>query len=179
MKFLFIGLLFFNVAFAQDGSLPINQKGIVEFSDVVVVDSMSADKLYSKAKLFIAKSFVSGKHVTQLEDDAAKTIVINGRIVVLMKGFMVTNLEGGTFKFQLTIACKDNKYKYSFTDFTHEGADVTGYRSHDLGPIEKSKSGDMAISKKQWDNYKDQVRDNITILISALKKVMADKSDDW
>ena len=61
-------------------TIPKNVQGMYEYTEVVKVDSCSADKLYSNAKLFIVDAFKSGKEVTQLNDDNTKTIAASGNV---------------------------------------------------------------------------------------------------
>ena len=89
MKLLLIAFLLIPfVSHYQSDSIPINADGKYEYSEVVNVDSASAQKLYSNAKIFIVTAFKSGKAVTQLNDDAAKTVAGNGTDQVFTKGLV-------------------------------------------------------------------------------------------
>lgn len=63
MKKLFICLFtvsFAASAFCQSDSIPRNDEGKFEYTEVVKMDSAIAGKLYSNAKLFIVTAFKSG-----------------------------------------------------------------------------------------------------------------------
>jgi len=155
-------------------SLPVNKEtGLVDFTEVINVDSVPAKKLYSNAKIFIAKAFVSGKHVTQLNDDESSTIVGHGK-VELTANNGIFKQPGGWFDFTITIRCKDGRYKYSITDFRHEGYPAVGYKwtAADQGPIENIKPQDKQFPPKQWLDYKRQAYIAILPLIADLKKFM-------
>jgi len=49
----------------KQGLFPVNNNGEIEYTEVVKVDSTSADVLYSRAKMTIAQSFKSAKNVIQ------------------------------------------------------------------------------------------------------------------
>lgn len=172
------------VSIAQTDTLPVNKEtGLVDFTDVVTVDSASASKLYSNARIFVASVFNSGKAVTELTDEGTNTVIGNAKISVIMrKTLFFEKSPGGWFKFRLTIQCKEGKYKYSFTNFDHIGYPVEGFRSKDLGNIEKPKLGVMSISLKQWNDYKSQVNSIVQSMIDELKRYMtshASQTKDW
>lgn len=164
---LFAALLISMHSFAQMDTLPVNpDTHLVDFTEVVKVDSATAKVLYSNAKLYMANAFVSGKAATQLNDDENFTIVGNGYISVGVSTMLGKKPCGG-FDFKVTIQCKDGRYRYSFTGFNHSasGGDA-------CGPIEKAKSGNFDVTKKDWNNWKDMVRSQINTTIVDLKKYM-------
>lgn len=148
------------------------------FSEVVSADSVSATTLYSNAKLFIANAFVSAKNVTQLEDENSNTIVVKGLFILPLKNmpYSFSYLKTFTTNFKLQIQAKDNKYKYTLSDFVVQDNPV---KSGDLSlPYEKAK-GELAQKqhKKVWDNMKQTTYDYVTDFILNLKKNMINNSD--
>jgi hypothetical protein len=97
-------------------TIPKNAQGMYEFTEVVKLDSASADKLYSNAKLFIVDAFKSGKDVTQLNDDNSKTIAASGNDKIVTKGFVGSAIDKRV-KFRILIQCKDGRYKYTINNF--------------------------------------------------------------
>lgn len=145
--------------------MPVNADGKVEFTEVVTVDSASAQTLYSRAKLFVTNAFVSGKDVTQMNDDAAFTTVVKGSTKPSL-GLGAT--REGLVTFKMTIQCKDGRYKYSLTDFLHEGAQYSG------GALENEKPdcGTFFLPKSSWNKLKKQVAETVTLMADNLKKDM-------
>lgn len=136
--------------------------------EVVTVDSVSADKLFSRAKVFITSAFKSGKDVTQLVDEKENNIVAKGKMIVSL------SLMKNPVRFAVSIQCKDNRYKYSFSDFVYE------YDPGSISPSHEFKlDGDKprAFSKKQWTSIKEQATDIVKEMIIKLKKQMAINSD--
>ena len=155
--------------FAQNDSLPKNEEGIIEYKDIVTVESATADQLYSRGKLFVAQNFKSGKEVTQMNDDAGKQIVGNGTLAVTFRALGSVH-PGGFVSYRLTIQCKEGKYRFTIKEFTHDGVG----NLNDGGPLEKE--GVKNIFKKDWKGIKDQTNTKILKLISALKNYMSGKS---
>lgn len=148
------------------------------FSEVIKVDSVSAATLYSNAKLFIANAFVSAKNVTQLEDENSNTIVVKGLFILPLKNmpYSFSYLKTFTTTFKLQIQTKDNKYKYTLSDFVVQDNPV---KSGDLSlPYEKGK-GEIAQKqhKKVWDIMKQTAYDYTTNFILNLKKDMLKNND--
>lgn len=179
MRYLLIFATFLTVnAYAQSDTLPLNEKGRVEFTEVIAVDSATDLQLFSRAKEFVATNFVSGKKVTDLEDEINKTIIVKGRVKLSTK-LIMSGSDGGTFKFILEIRCKNGKYKYNFYDFMHEGAITDSYMRHSHGAIENEKPAHTSLPKKEWNKFKMQVLTEIKNAIAVLKTTMAKKQADW
>lgn len=142
------------------------------FIEVVNIDSTSAATLYSRAKLFIANSFVSAKDVVQLADDDTKTVVC--------KGAYETN-GLGSVKFKLTIQCKDNRYRYTITDFTHiayfTNISFTGGELENKFPD----CGRMNMIMSQWKTIKGFAYRAAVNTIAQMKVAMkgSGANDNW
>jgi hypothetical protein len=180
MNKLFFLLFFFpGLALSQSDNKEVkfpmdSSTGKITFIEVVNVDSATADQLYSRAKLFVADSYKSNKAVTQLNDDAAKTVLIKPIIINHAKGFG----EYGYTSYQFTIQCKDNKYRYIITDFYHHGREYAMNKMKDGGPLEQDEA--RGNNKKTWQQIKQEDFDDINNLIAELKKAMTSKSNsDW
>lgn len=146
--------------------------GQEKYTEVVAVDSATADHLYSRAKIFVTNAFVSGKEVTELTDDQGKTIITKGNFSVRPHGM---GSAQSYVKFRLSIASKDRRYRYSFSDiiFVYQAGSVTKVNEADINEVEAK-----GVTKKQWTNVQDQVKETISKLIGDLKKQMEVK-DDW
>lgn len=143
--------------FCQTDTLPKNADGKYEYTGVVNVDSASADKLYSNAKLFIADNFKSGKDVTQLNDDYSKTVIGRG-------------IEHSV-KFKITIQCKEGKYRYVVEDFEYI------YEGVNNGiPLEDEKRLKHYMTKNMHGAALERTSLDTKTLITNLKKHMASQS---
>lgn len=165
-------------AFSQTDSIPKNEQGNYEYSDVVQVDSASAQKLYSNAKIFSVTAFKSGKDVTQLNDENAKTVAGNGTMRVYFKGYLNSGIDYFV-KFKLIIQCKDERYKYTFNNF--EFAAATARVSFSI-PVEDDQRLKHYATNKMKAQLLEQINNNVKQMIQTLKKTMASKTEstqDW
>ena len=93
MKKLVIILLFFIAHLsirAQESSidvssLPLDETGKVNYTEVIAVDSLSADNLFLNSKQFFVDVFKSAKSVIQIEDKESKVIIGKGNSAFIMK----------------------------------------------------------------------------------------------
>jgi|SRR6185312_6067628 len=172
-KIILVALMLPMFCFAQKDAIPKNADGNYEYTEVVNVDSASAEKLYSNAKLFIVDAFKSGKDVTQLNDDISKTVAGTGAIQIYLKG-----LTSGTqyVSFKLNIQCKDGRYKYDFSNFQY---DLVYYGDDHLFALEDAKRIKRNMVGKQYEQAMQQVSDGMKDLIDKLKIKMASKGSDW
>ena len=180
---IFLFLLFSISTFGQV-TLPIDEiTGKAVFTDVISLDSISAENIYNRAKLFIANNYNSTKNITDLSDDKSHSLVLKAYTTTHFKSWGGI-YEAGGFNYVFKIYCKDGRYKYEISDLTHTGI-YDKQNSSSGGAIENEKPacGTMHISKAQWDYIKKDCVSNIEELIKALKQSMEKKSEmekkDW
>jgi hypothetical protein len=165
--------------FSIGQDLPKNSEGRIEYASVVTVDSASADQLYSKAKLFIAEMARSAKNITQLNDDATHTILIKGLFPIYYTS-LKKEWPYGDVRAMVKVECKDGKFRYSITDLWHE-YEKAQY-NYSGGPLESDKPacGTLLMTKKVWENVKENADKEIRSYIDSLKNAMVSKKNtDW
>ena len=159
-------------------SIPKNAEGLYEYTDVVNVDSASAAKLYSNAKLFIVDAFKSGKDVTQLNDENAKTVVGSGTTHIFFKGIMGSAIEK-FLSFKIFLQCKEGRYKYTISNFEFI---MVGTMVNATIALEDEKRLKHYITKNQVVQLKQQISNNLDILIKDLKNHLSSQTGstkDW
>jgi hypothetical protein len=164
--------------------LPIDKNsGKTIFTEVISLDSVSAENMYNRARLFVVNNFNSAKNVTDLSDDKSHSIVLKAYTTTHFKSWAGL-FEAGGFNYTLKIYCKDGRYKYEISDLIHTGIyDAQNNSSGGAIENEKPACGTMHISKGQWDYIKNDCVSNIEELIKTLKQSMLNKSEmekkDW
>lgn len=164
--------------FSQTDTLPKNADGKYEYTAVVNVDSASADKLYSNAKMFVALSFKSGKDVTQLNDDAGKTVIGSGNTPTTLNVGFGTSVASAV-KFTFIIQCKDNRYKYSISEFQYYN---TGDRSSTKALEDKSYFDKNKTGRRFFRSLSEQISVSMKSLLTQLTTFMSSenkKTKDW
>jgi len=184
MKYLplFILVILSPNLYAQESTrLPVNQSGMVEFTKVITVDSVTGKELYSRARLFVANSFRDSKEVTQLEDAESLTLVTKGLFPRLYTWPMNKNI-GGNVRFKFTIQCKDGRFRYSVSDLVHEDTYTAMGFNYSGGPLglEKAECG-KCMTKKTWDGIKSKTSKDIQAFLVDLEKSMTQQktADNW
>ncbi|HEY8688273.1 MAG TPA: DUF4468 domain-containing protein [Chitinophagaceae bacterium] len=143
-------------------------------TEVVNVDSISVQTLYSRTKLFIAENFKSAKTVIQLDDPETKTLVVKGGVTPYIKNAFAGRTYGISM-FTLKIQCKDNKYKYTLSDIYHEKVSTDEYSG---GSFENDKPacGTAFLNNKAWHKIKDNSIEKINNLIALMKVQVSSKN---
>ena len=111
-------LAFSCIAIAQDyikSVFPLKD-GKVVYTAVVPVDStLTADKLYSNAKIWAYSVFRNHNNAIVLDDYMGKILVIEART---SKGFKDRNVWIFNYDFKITLEFRDNRWKYKIYDIT-------------------------------------------------------------
>lgn len=181
MKKLLTSLFIFATisAFGQV-QFPINENGEIEYSEVVRVDStISADQLYSRAKMVIADLFNSAQSVIQNDDATNKQILVKGKISADYSWGMAS--APGHVDFTMTIFCKGGRYKYSIKPQQH----TASYRgtNYNGGSLlnEKPDCGTFNMPKSYWEKIKINADATFKSFTTTLKQKMNENSqkEDW
>jgi hypothetical protein len=150
----------------------------ITYTDVVKVDSASAQDLYSRGKYFVANAFKNAQAVSMLNDDQATTIVCKGTMKAYMKSLGLHQF--GYISFTLKIFCKDGRYKYVITDLVHSNPGQKNPSDGGALEDEKADCGGFYLPKKNWQQIKSYADGDIFLLLEELKKTLAvNQKNDW
>jgi len=118
MKNTILLLIFSSLTFSIFGQnklldiLPI-QDGIVTYTGIVQVDSISKNTLYLRAKQWFVKTYKSAKDVIQLDDKENGEITGKGN-------FQISYYTRDSYiNHTVSIYVKEGRYKYIITQFTY------------------------------------------------------------
>ena len=165
MKHLIIFFLLTSACYSQEKTkeIPPLENGLIVYSDVVKVDSVSATELYNRAKKWIALRYKSANDVIQIDNKEDKILIGKGNFNI--KYYTRNPVIGHTIQ----IETREERYKYTISNFIY--SDNKG----DSFAIEKFPKG-WAGKRKLYRT----IDDKINTLISDLKKVIATEvDDDW
>lgn len=125
---------------SQINVLPINSiSGKIVFTDVIQIDNATSKELFYRAKQWLAKTYVSVKNVTQMEDIDQGTLMVKAIIPVYTTFAVKAKL--GVVSYTFTISVKDNRYRYVISDLWHDTLYNTGPGSAINTP------GDLTLEK--------------------------------
>jgi hypothetical protein len=151
----------------------------VAYAEVVTVDSISKDELYTRAREWFAKTYRSSQSVIQMDDKSSGKIVGKGseRGQVYAAPLIYNPF---TERYTISITVKDNKYRYEITDFTTQ-VDRNQYGTppelplYDFAYNQKWKSSDGTY-RKVVKGYIEKTAYIGSSLSESLKKAMSAKS---
>jgi Domain of unknown function (DUF4468) with TBP-like fold len=173
-RLLLLLFLFPFQVFCQGDIMPRNAEGKYEYQGDVKVLYAPADLLYNNAKKFIVVAFKSRKDFTQLNDNFNKTVIGKGTMTILFKGLKTSGFSTYV-RYTISIACKDDHYKYSIKDFLfYDRPQISGtVAMEDESYWVKDKA-----HNKQWPYIKQQIAADVASEISLMKKTMANLGSD-
>ena len=153
-----ISLPFF-ATFAQDLIIS-SETGLVTYEVIVKVDSIKADKLFSKAKIWVIENFKNPK-LKEVERSLIATVfVLNVNI-----GLGVTN----PFYHDVKIKIKDGAIKMVIDNIYNE-------IGHDTA--ERLFIKDGVVTGKSQKKWLKQINDNCVLLGKSLQQSI-EKKDEW
>ena len=164
--------------FAQEAkpyNLPINPDSKKIMYREVVEEQGTPSYLYNKAIEWFGYYYLNAQSVYSVQDKVNGKIEGLGRMKIYYadEASGVTR-DGGIIVYQIKIELKENKYRYTLTDFSLK----TASRS----PIEKWLNKSDPAYNSNWDSYLYQVDTTMQRLISTMKEKMKPtvvKKDEW
>ncbi len=130
--------------------------GMINYTRVVNIDSASKDDLYKRAKNWVVHNYVSPKNVIQVDDKEEGKIICTGTFVIHFGG------KTPSIRHTLEIDVKDNKYRYSMTNF---------YYMDDNANFAAENYPSMWLSKKGfYSRLEDATGEYIKSIIQAMQK---------
>lgn len=189
MKNLFLLLLILNFsANAQDFTefeLPINDDGIVTFSDVVKIPGATTESLYSSGREWFVTTFKSADDVLQMDDRTAGKLIGKAYSEIPVgSGISATTTR---LYYTVKLYFKEGRYKYEFTDLYYL-AYANQYNTNPQNtPVEsiiidylKKKNGKVRTLNAQYktETVKTMKRMIENIRMAIAKETAAD-DDDW
>ena len=146
------------------GLLPIVD-GKVYYSGIVPVKDVSADKLYIRARSWVAKAFVNSQKVIQMEDKEAHKLILKGSGIISNRGHY--------FFCTITIQAKDGRYRYEISDFIFQGLSDGFIPKFIKQPFETYFKGCDCENKKNKMILTTIKRNTEITIIKSLKETMA------
>jgi len=179
IKFLLLSVILITSSISHAQKFPIDQETQkITYTEVVDAPGIKKDDLYNRAKTW----YVTGTGITKiaLELEDKETGKLLGKVnnpVKVNNPPLNNKFEVGSVSYTITIIVKDDKYKYTFTDFVHDSDGLPKVVS--CGPLENKKSGaksiisEMMPSNWQWNKIKEGTDETVLKQIEKLKKIMA------
>jgi hypothetical protein len=187
---LLISFFVLNIA-TGNTEFPLDESGKYTFSDVVEVPGLSRDQLMNNGRAFLKTIKVlksRKKHLTI--DKENYQLSTKGSFYVYRYGSIKKAIDGAV-EYELKIELKDDKYRYTITNFRFNEYQRNRYGKYEpiKGKYEPLEMEVSSFNKKSWEYYKETVMektqgliDNIygeMIYSEAGKSKKAKKEDNW
>ena len=178
----YVALIFFFLAgyfsFGQTNSpnaqLPVDPDSkLITYKEVVNQDG-SKDILYDRGASWFRFFYKSPSSVLKIQDKVNGKIEGLGRFAISFVDDQGNKRDGGMIQYVIKLELKDNKYRYTLTDFNLKAA--SRY------PLEKWLNKNDPAYNPQWDSYLYQVDTTMQSLARNLKEGMKPKvikKDEW
>jgi hypothetical protein len=131
--------------------------------------------LYDKAIQWFGYYYLNAQSVFSVQDKTNGKVEGIGRMKIYYNDSKTgTRMDGGLILYTIRIEFKDNKYRYTLTDFN--------LKTSSRFPIEKWMNKDDPAYNPNWDSYLYQVDTTMQRLVSTLKEKMKPtvaKKDEW
>jgi hypothetical protein len=161
-----------NITHAPD--MPIDQDSkLIMYRDVVNQEG-NKDVLYDRGAGWFSSYYKSPSSVLKIQDKVNGKIEGTGRFFISYVDDQGTKRDGGIIQYTIRLELKDNKYRYTLTDFNLKAASRF--------PLEKWLNKSDPAYNPQWDSYLYQVDTTMTSLVKNLKEGMKPKvikKDEW
>jgi len=141
----------------------------------VIEEKGSVEYLYNKAVVWFSYYYPNPAAIFTVQDKVNGKIEGTGRMkIYFIDEKSGVRMDGGLIIYLIKIELKENKYRYTLTDFNLKAASRF--------PVEKwMNKGDPAYNSK-WDSYLYQIDTTMQRLVSTLTEKMKpiiQKKDEW
>jgi hypothetical protein len=164
------------------------------YTDVMKVENMTSDEIFDKAKQWALSTLKSSDEMTELNDPEKSYLV--GTTTIQISGYVPKSLREMSYEncfvnFKIKLDFKDNKYKYTCSNFTifydtriikfnffeSVTAPLSGFyiMVNSLEDLKK-KQQEMMIFYEQALNETDQL---VRALIKSMNEAIVSTEDDW
>lgn len=134
---------------AEETAIPVSEKtGLITYQEVVQEEGTQRE-LFNRAQEWLPKFFANPVYVTRKRDAASGVIKGNHQIEITYIDDEGYKKRGGLVMYAFTIECKDNRYRYTITDFQ--------LKQTSKYPLEKWLDKSNINYNPQWEKYLEQV----------------------
>jgi hypothetical protein len=155
-------------------NLPVDaETKMIQFREVVEQEG-DKDVLYDRGASWFSSYYKSPVSVLKIQDKVNGKIEGTGRCRIVYTDEQGLIRDAGIILYNIKMELKDNKYRYTLTDFT--------LKSTSRYPIEKWMNKNDPAYNPLWDSYLYQIDTTMQSLIHSMKEGMKPKvikKDEW
>lgn len=154
--------------------LPVDQDSKMIMYREVVTEEGGKDILYDRGASWFSSYYKSPVSVMKIQDKVNGKLEGLGRFLIYYKDEQDNLRQAGIITYEIKLELKDNKYRYTLTDFNLKGS--SRY------PVEKWLNKSDPVYNSNWDSYLYQIDTTMQGLVKNLKEEMKPKvikKDEW
>jgi hypothetical protein len=172
--FLLITGICFSQANQPTPKLPVDPDSkLIQYREIINQDG-TKDILYDRGAEWIRSYYINPGSVTKVQDRVNGKIEGTGRLRLYFYDSSNTRTDAGMVYYDFRLEFKENKYRYTLTNFSIKGASRI--------PLEKWMNKNDPSYNPQMENYLYQVDTTMQNLVVRLKEGMKPKvikKDEW
>jgi hypothetical protein len=172
--FLLAGYFSFGQTSNPAPQMPVDPDSKLIMYREVVEQEGTKDILYDRGSSWFSSYYKSPSSVFKIQDKVNGKIEGLGRCVITFVDDQGIKRDGGIIQYNIKLELKENKYRYTLTDFNLKAASRS--------PIEKWMNKNDPGYNTQWDSYLYQLDTTMISLVRNLKEGMKPKvikKDEW
>jgi hypothetical protein len=158
--------LFFGVSLAQTDLPKNNETGLFSFEKVVQQPNGNNQELYRRLISWVNKYYKNPKEVIKEQNDASQELLIAHRFKIFNIPEKGAKTDAGLVEYKLRVTCKDGRYRYELTNIQ--------WKQTSSFPIERWTDPKYSKGHPEYASYLKQVEEQVTIILDALQKAMAE-----
>jgi len=174
VQFLALSILFSFINFNSTAQvvMPKDENGKIIYMDVVKEDSVSQDSIYKRINEWVKFTYPKSKTTI---DTIGKRFVTRGRFLVYVNPGVLKEIHGA-IRYDLTIELKDNRYRYTFTNFIFEYYKQDRfYKYNPTGKTKPLEDEKFPGWQAPWEKHKMSTEAHVNEKITDLKKAVENK----
>jgi hypothetical protein len=149
---------------------PANENGKINFYEVSEVDSLTKSVLYRNATRWITSLKTLDNTIEWITKDSTNGKLSIKSIFSVYTGSGILKKLSGKFYYNINVEVKNNRYRYSFSDFIYH--EYKSDRYHNILPTGNTKNLEETKAlgwQKLWDKHRKTLDEKINSDIRNLK----------
>jgi hypothetical protein len=155
--------------------MPKDEAGKITYLEVLSMDSIPRDTVYKRIMTWIKFAYPQSKLT---KDSSNSAMAVRGRFLVYLNPGVIKEIHGA-IRYDLSIELKENRYRYTFTNFVFEYyKQDRNYKYVPTGNTKPLEDEKFPGWQSGWIKHKNTTDAHIKDKIADLKKAIENKKPE-
>lgn len=155
--------------------MPKDEEGKITYLEVVSMDSIPKDTVFKRIQNWIKFTYPQSKTTV---DSSNKAIATRGRFLVYTNPGVLKEIHGA-IRYDLSIELKENRYRYTFTNFVFEYyKQDRNYKYNPTGTTRPLEDEKFPGWQAPWEKHKNNTDEHVKAKVDDLKKAVVNKKPE-